>query len=124
MNKPLSDIDYSALASYIKEDKNRRNKDRYAGLMFNSSELESRLKDKYFAVNQNSNGTKAIIFSGAVERDFYCSLAPEYIPADFGGFKFVVGGKWKNTRYYHTLKNNWIVYLDGERYDLDNSALW
>jgi len=125
MNKALSDIDYLVFTDYLWDYKNRRATDRYAGLMFGSSELEKILKNKYFAVNINNNGTKAVIFSDESECNLYCTFAPEYRVMNFKGFKDATNGKWENSSHYHSLKkSNRIIYLDGTRFDLDGSDLW
>lgn len=122
--KALSDIDYLVFTDYLWDYKKRRSTDRYYGLMFDSSELEKILKNKYFAVNTNGNGTKAVIFSSEVECNLYCTFASEYRAMDFEGFKDVTNGKWENSSYYHPQKNdNCIIYTDGSRYDLEDGDL-
>lgn len=125
MDKALSDIDYLVFTDFLWKDENRRSTDRYFGLLFDSGELEKILKNKYFAVNKNNNGTKAVIFSNESECNAYCMFASEYRAMGFEEFKRITGDKWEYSHYYHSLKGkNWVVYLDGSRYDLEGSDLW
>lgn len=124
MNEPLSHISYLEITDYFWKEKHRRNADRYFGLMFDSDELEKILKNKYFAVNENANGVKAVIFDNEVECNAYCMFATEYCVMNFEEFKSLTGDKWKLSQYYHALKGkDWIIYLSGSRYDLEGIDL-